>query len=58
MTRLRQLSLAGLTALLAAAGLQCSGDTTQPSTASAIEMVEATADAPVGGTLRIRSWCW
>jgi len=52
MTRLRQLSLAGLTALLAAAGLQCSGDTTQPSTASAIEMVEGDGQsAAVGGTL-------
>ena len=52
MTRLRQLSLAGLTALLAAAGLQCSGDTTQPPTASAIEIVAGDGQsAAAGGAL-------
>jgi hypothetical protein len=39
MTRSRQLALSAVAAVLAAASLQCSGDTTQPTTATAIEMV-------------------
>jgi hypothetical protein len=38
MTRARQYTLSALAAVLAGASLQCGGDTTQPTTASAIEM--------------------
>jgi Galactose oxidase-like, Early set domain/Bacterial Ig-like domain (group 1) len=52
MTRLRQLTFVTIGILLAAGSLRCSGDTTQPPTAAAIESAGGDGQSgPVGGTL-------
>ena len=50
MTRLRQLSVAALAALLASASLRCSGDNVQPTTATAIEPAGGDGQSGAVGT--------